>query len=442
MQTYTQGGYSPQQQQLNAGQPNSVNSMPPPGSPSSAYGSDEALNSRYAAANESMMTANSPDTRQQLVSNSNIPAMSQNYDDLAKQLFEYDQGTLAPKFQGTNPGLPSDAASFGRVEASPLAMTIQGAGLPASQGLSTATGNPKYAYSSQIDQGSSILSLLDKLIGGINSGMTDVKGKNASNVAQAQSAIDTVYKIMGLKEDARQKELDRMERAADRAASRGKTGSVEDAEVHAEADAKKGVTFTDLSLRYGSTVPLYKIREIYNNANYYKKAATESESDILKIVQEGKKPGALSAERMKLSSNTKSALSDLNRLKGMTNEGQLALAELPGGLGARDYLATRNNIMDTIARLRTGAQMSKNEEETYKNFLPRLGDDKKTINNKISRLENYFNSFSGGKEVLGTDPTAYDINSGKTVMIAPNGKKYTVDNKEITDAKKNGWRVQ
>lgn len=219
MQTYTQGGYSPQQQQLAQGQPNAVNSMPPPGSPSSSYGSDEALNSKYAAANASMMTANSPDTRQQLVNNSNIPAMQSNYDDLARQLFEYDQGVLSPKFQGTNPGTPTDAPAFGRVEASPLGMTMESAGLSADKGLYNP--NPKYAYAAQTTQGNSILDLLDKLIGGINSGMTDVKGKNASNVAQAQSAIDQIYKIMSLKEDARQKELDRAERAADRASVKG-----------------------------------------------------------------------------------------------------------------------------------------------------------------------------------------------------------------------------
>jgi len=216
MQTYTsqQGGYIPQTQQLAAGQPNAVNSMPPPGSPSSAYGSDEGLNSEYATANASMMTANSSDTRQQLVNNSNIPAMSQNYDELAKQLFEYDQGTLSPKFQGTNPGMPSDAASFGRVDASPLAMTMEAAGLPADKGLYVGSSNPKYAYTSQMAQGNSILDLLDKLIGGINSGMTDVKGKNVSNVNQAQSAIDTIYKIMQLKQDAIDKEADRAERAS------------------------------------------------------------------------------------------------------------------------------------------------------------------------------------------------------------------------------------
>lgn len=282
MNTYTpNAGLTPAATQLTAGQPSAANSTPPPpGSPSSAYGSDAQLNASYADANANNVTANAPATRQTLVNNSNVPAEQSNYDDLAKKLFDYDQGTLAPQFAGTNAGIPTDAASFGRVDASPLAMTVGSAGAPSSVGLAADRNNPKYAYSSQIAQGNAITSLLGVLNNAIKESMTDVKGKNASNVSNAQAALDGIYKLMGLKQNA-------LDHEAANAKANG-TGSVPDAENHLAADAKKGTTFTDLAVRYGGTLPLYRIRELYNQANYYGKPATESDQDIINAVGAGK----------------------------------------------------------------------------------------------------------------------------------------------------------
>lgn len=435
--TYTSPyGNTNQGAALASAQPNSVNTVPPPGSHSSAYGSDQMLNSQLLEANAANVTLGTADKRQQYMTNSNLPAMSQNYDQLARQLFEFDQGVLAPKFQGTNPGMPSDAPAFGRVEASPLGMTVEGAKLSADKGL-YAGNNPQGAYQAQISQGDSIATLLNTLVNGMTSEFGARVGTYRSDRQAAQSAVDLIRGLMQDKQTA-------LDREASRASFGGLEGQkLNDAKSRLLADAKKGVTFTDLVLRYTPDgLTSSEIRELYNQVNYYKKPARESESDVLKLIQEGKKPSALSGDRLKLTNNAKSALADLDKIEKMASMDQLLLSELPGGLGARDFMAARNNAMDVIARLRTGAAMNKSEEKLYKRYLPELGDDEKTIKNKISRLKNYYNSFIGGKEVMGTDPSSYDSNSGKTVMVAPNGKKYTVDSKEVNDAKKNGWRVQ
>lgn len=275
-------GNTPQGQALQAGQPNAANSTPPPpGSPSSAYGSDTQLQTRYADANANNVTANAPATRQALVNNSNIPAEQSNYDDLARQLFDYDSGVLNPKFQPNNPGMIApDNTSFGRVAASPLEMTADSQAMPYSETKGVQGSNPRYAYSTQIAQGNAITSLLGVLNNAIKDSMTDVKGKNASNVNQAQAALDGIYKLMGLKQNA-------LDHEAANAKANG-TGSIPDAENHLVADAKKGVTFNDLAVRYGGTLPLYRIREIYNQTNYYKKPATESDQDIINAVGAGK----------------------------------------------------------------------------------------------------------------------------------------------------------
>lgn len=235
MQTYTQGGYTPQQQQLAASQPNSANSQAPANAGMgflqndlSQFPSDQALSGQYEQANKNLVSLGTADKRQEYITNSNLPAMYSNYEDLARKLFEYDTGVLNPKFAGTNPGMPSDAASFGRVEASPLGLTTEAAGLSADKGLWSGY-NPKAAYSAQSTQAESLASLLNTL----NRGIGDTLGARIdtyrSDRQAAQDALDSVFKIMGLKKEVAdsitaqiEKEKERQERAAERAATKGK----------------------------------------------------------------------------------------------------------------------------------------------------------------------------------------------------------------------------
>lgn len=195
-------GNTPQGQQLAAGQPNSTNvQAPPPGSPISAYPSDPALNSAYSAANTNLVTANSANTRKSLVNSYGLPQMQSNYDDLAQQLFNYDTGVLNPKFQGNNAGTPADAASFGRVDASPLAMTQGSLNNPVDKALSAFNTNPKYAYTTQTDQANSILNILSSLTSRMSSTLGMAGTKDNADVNAALSTLTGVKDIMGQKAD-------------------------------------------------------------------------------------------------------------------------------------------------------------------------------------------------------------------------------------------------
>lgn len=231
---YPQNG-TPQMNQMNNGQPNATNTQAPPGGgvpanpqwngdPSTLnaainqYGSDPQLNQRLNEANANQIQNNLPSTRQAVVANSNLPSMQSNYEDLAKQLFQYDQGTLAPQFQGTNPGMPSDALSFGSdVPASPLAMTVQGAGLPANQGL-YAGNNPKEAYAAQIGQGATIADLLKVL----NTSQATEYGSKTGVYDQSQKAkADAVQLVL----NAMQGKSTLVQKAAELEAAKNKTAA-------------------------------------------------------------------------------------------------------------------------------------------------------------------------------------------------------------------------
>lgn len=62
--------------------------------------------------------------------------------------------------------------------------------------------------------------------------------------------------------------------------------------------------------------------------------------------------------------------------------------------GAGSYEANANQVLDSLARLRTGAAMSKSEETFYRNLLPKAGDSPETINTKLSDLQGAFSQFA------------------------------------------------
>jgi hypothetical protein len=227
--TYTPStGLTPAGQQLATGQPNAANTQAPAnaGNMMAQIGSGQELSptqlsgltGAYGNAATQAADMQTSDARQGYVNNSNIPGMQQNYEDLAKKLFDYDQGNLAPQFQGQNPGMPGDAASFGRVDASPLAMTMAAAGLPASQGLSIASNNPKYAYATQAAQGNNIVDLLDTLNKSIGGEFNLRAGTYKNTVDKQMTLLKSISDILGMnqetslknKELQTQKELEHM----------------------------------------------------------------------------------------------------------------------------------------------------------------------------------------------------------------------------------------
>lgn len=64
-------------------------------------------------------------------------------------------------------------------------------------------------------------------------------------------------------------------------------------------------------------------------------------------------------------------------------------------VGTGEYNAVANNILDALARVRTGAAMTSQEESFYRNLLPKAGDDQSTIKAKLNALQQAFTPFMG-----------------------------------------------
>lgn len=78
-----------------------------------------------------------------------------------------------------------------------------------------------------------------------------------------------------------------------------------------------------------------------------------------------------------------------------------------GALGTSDYKAVTDNILNSIARINTGANMPVEEEAFYrKTYLPQPGDSDKTKQDKISNLQSFFNpitNYGGGSQSDSSD---------------------------------------
>lgn len=87
-----------------------------------------------------------------------------------------------------------------------------------------------------------------------------------------------------------------------------------------------------------------------------------------------------------------------------SDPGKVFASNIPGAIGARDYQAAAYDVKDAIARLRTGAAMTKQEEAYYENFLPQPLDSPEVQAQKIQRLKEYFSSFAGSQAEAGYIP--------------------------------------
>lgn len=120
--------------------------------------------------------------------------------------------------------------------------------------------------------------------------------------------------------------------------------------------------------------------------------------------KEKSKLGKVSAQQNSLATSGKSSL---NQLQGMlqSNPSLISKTAIPGqdlpligGLisnlaGTSDYNAVSDNVLDALARARTGAAMTKTEEEFYRRLLPRAGDNEQTRQTKLSQLSQSFAPF-------------------------------------------------
>jgi hypothetical protein len=107
----------------------------------------------------------------------------------------------------------------------------------------------------------------------------------------------------------------------------------------------------------------------------------------------------LSAEANKQSANAQNGLRALSNLQQMLkSDPSLPLKDLaPGSVGrgitgAGQYEAARQEIVDVLARLRTGAAISKTEEARFKSQLPQVGDSADTIQYKLGLYQDLFSN--------------------------------------------------
>lgn len=116
--------------------------------------------------------------------------------------------------------------------------------------------------------------------------------------------------------------------------------------------------------------------------------------------------GKITAAQQGMASSGLSSLAQM-RTAIARNPNTLAQANVPGqslplvggyitGLtGVGDYTSAAANTLDALARVRTGAAMTKSEEKFYHGLLPKAGDSPSVVNQKLDQLQQAFTQFVG-----------------------------------------------
>lgn len=100
----------------------------------------------------------------------------------------------------------------------------------------------------------------------------------------------------------------------------------------------------------------------------------------------------------------KSGLDSLAKLETIIKDHPTKLWKkpLPGAAGARDLDAAARNVLDAIARLRTGAAMTEKEEEFYWKMLPSFLDSTEVQKQRIEQLRFYMSQIANAEPVVDT----------------------------------------
>jgi hypothetical protein len=114
----------------------------------------------------------------------------------------------------------------------------------------------------------------------------------------------------------------------------------------------------------------------------------------------------LSAEAAKVTSNAETGLTAISDFEKLVQDDPAAFSRsnipgkgfldnltggrVSGALGTSEIDAASDQIVDVIARLRTGAAISKQEEDRFKRYIPRSGDTPEAMQQKLGYLRNQF----------------------------------------------------
>lgn len=126
----------------------------------------------------------------------------------------------------------------------------------------------------------------------------------------------------------------------------------------------------------------------------------------------------LSAEASKVISNAQTGIQALDDFQRAVEEDTSVLTKrlvpgrgafggaLGGALGTRGADAAAAQIVDVIARLRTGAAITNDEAKRFETFIPQAGDPQDVRTQKINYLKNQFEMVANRSGSAGTDTQA------------------------------------
>lgn len=122
-----------------------------------------------------------------------------------------------------------------------------------------------------------------------------------------------------------------------------------------------------------------------------------------------------SSETLKTQALVTSGLDSLSQLEGLVTGGVFTRPLIPSGA----YKSAERNIMDALARLRTGAAMTANEESFYRKFLPTSLDSPATAKQKIDQIKEYFSGVQSSTGQGANDPLGVLTGGGSLGLDFP-----------------------
>lgn len=142
--------------------------------------------------------------------------------------------------------------------------------------------------------------------------------------------------------------------------------------------------------------------ENYANIDKMKLETKEKQRDLAN----GKPMSGEAAKISTIAQGGITNISDMRNILSRTKGGISALssaAQLPNALQGGDtqqFEVLRKDLADLLGRLRSGGQISPNEEATYKSQIPAFGDKPSTVEYKLKKLDTVFKGLD--KKLTGT----------------------------------------
>lgn len=145
----------------------------------------------------------------------------------------------------------------------------------------------------------------------------------------------------------------------------------------------------------------------------------------------GSSHARLSGESARNFAVTTSAQEDIKDYRDLIIEGKITNPALLSSKYSPNFLQStdeqkiqllNNQIVDKIARLRTGAAITKTEEEMFARLIPMFGDDKKTIDDKLKKLNREFKIVADSVKGTDTQLTRQDEGAKRRVYNPATGK--------------------